>query len=265
MQARPGFFLTPIFMAGLVAVVTAQSTKAPIGYDDTPMQPDGRWRIHDGNRPRPTVVTPGGFVALPPPADAIVLLGTGSDLSQWQTLKGTPADWPMADGVLSSGQGNIRTKAHFTDVQLHIEFATPSPVMGDSQDRGNSGVFLADEFEIQILDSFNNLTYADGQAAAMYGQHPPLVNASRPPGEWQSYDIVFKVPRFGPAGKLMTPAVVTVLHNGVLVHDARPFWGGTEHKRIDPYRPAMARGPIRLQDHGNPVRFRNIWVRPLTE
>ena len=264
MRRTLGWFA--VLLAGAVAAGTAaQTQKAPIGYDDTPMQPDGKWRIHDGQRPRPTVVTPGAFVAMPPPSDAIVLLGSGSDLSQWQTLKGTPAPWPMAGGVLSSGEGNIRTKAHFTDVQLHLEFATPSRVVGDSQDRGNSGVFLADEFEIQILDSFNNVTYADGQAAALYGQHPPLVNASRPPGEWQSYDIVFKAPRFNTAGELVTPAIVTVLHNGVLVHNAQTFWGGTEHKRMDPYRPAMARGPIRLQDHGNPVRFRNVWVRPLTE
>ena len=135
---------------------------------------------------------------------------------------------------------------------------------GDSQDRGNSGVFLAGVFEIQVLDSFQNLTYADGQCAAMYGQHPPLVNASRGPGEWQSYDILFKAPRFN-GNELVTPAIVTVLHNGVVVHNARPFWGATAHKRIDPYRPSMARGPIRLQDHGNPVRYRNVWVREWAE
>ena len=155
----------------------------------------------------------------------------------------------------------IRTKAEFTDLQLHVEFATPSTVVGSSQDRGNSGVFLAGVFEIQVLDSFENPTYADGQAAAMYGQFPPLVNASRRPGEWQSYDIAFTAPRFSSTGELSSPAIATVFHNGVLVHHARSFWGGTAHRSILPYKPVMARGPIRLQDHGNPVRYRNIWLR----
>jgi hypothetical protein len=249
------------FLPALLIVMSAHEQKAPVGYDDTPLQPDGKWRIHDGNRPRPNVVTPGAFVSMPPPADAIVLLGTGSDLSQWQAFNGSPAPWTMADGVLQTGKGMIRTKAEFTDIQLHVEFATPSRVSGDSQDRGNSGVFLAGVFEIQVLDSFNNPTYADGQAASLYGQHPPLVNASRGPGEWQSYDIVFTAPRFRDATELATPAVVTVIHNGVLVHNAQSFWGATAHKRIDAYRPSMVRGPIRLQDHGNPVRYRNIWLR----
>lgn len=232
------------------------------GYDDTPMQPDGKWRVHDSKRPRPPLVTPPALAPLAPPGDAIVLLGPGSDLSQWQATDLSPTPWPMAGGVLQSGKGMIRTKAVFADVQLHVEFATPSDVKGDSQDRGNSGVFLAGVFEIQVLDSFDNPTYADGQAAAMFGQHPPLVNASRRPGEWQSYDIVFTAPRFSGA-TLAAPAAVTVVHNGVLVHHARPFWGPTAHRRIGPYAPSNARGPIRLQDHGNPVRYRNIWVREL--
>jgi hypothetical protein len=232
-----------------------------LGYDDTPFQPDGKWRVHDSKRPRPPVVTPGAFAAAPPPQDAIVLVGAGSDLSRWQTDNGEPAPWPMANGVLQTGKGFIRTKEEFADMQLHVEFATPSEVKGDSQGRGNSGVFLAGVFEIQVLDSFENPTYADGQAAAMYGQFPPLVNASRRPGEWQSYDIAFSAPRFDAAGKLTTPASVTVLHNGILVHNARAFWGPTQHRRIDPYTPTNARGPLRLQDHGNPVRYRNIWLR----
>ena len=253
-----------LFVVITVARVMTQPQKAPTGYDDTPMQPDGKWKIHDGNRPRPKVVTPGALVPMPPPSDAIVLVGSGSDLSHWQTASGAPVPWTMANGVLETGKGMIQTKATFTDVQLHVEFATPSQVSGDSQERGNSGVFLSGVFEIQVLDSFNNLSYADGQAAAMYGQHPPLVNASRGPGEWQSYDILFKAPRFN-GNDLVAPAIVTVLHNGVVVHNARPFWGGTAHKRIDPYRATMARGPIRLQDHGNPVRYRNIWVREWVE
>jgi hypothetical protein len=261
MRARHTMLLVALVYA---ATIMTEGQKAPTGYDDTPMQPDGKWRIHDGTRPRPKVVAPRAFVATPPPDDAIVLVGSGSDLSQWQAGTGGPVPWTMTDGVLSTGKGTVRTKAEFGDIQLHVEFATPSKVAGDSQDRGNSGVFLAGVFEIQVLDSFQNLTYADGQCAAMYGQHPPLVNASRGPGEWQSYDILFRAPRFK-GDELVTPATVTVLHNGVLVHNARPFWGATAHKRIDPYRPSMARGPIRLQDHGNPVRYRNVWVREWAE
>jgi len=237
---------------------------APVGYDDTPMQPNGKWRIHDGNRPQPTVVTPPPAAATPtpPPSDATVLIGTKDDLSAWQMMDGTPATWPMKNGVAETGKGIIRTKAEFSDFQLHVEFATPSAVKGDSQGRGNSGVFLVGKFEIQVLDSYQNRTYADGSASAMYGQFPPLVNASRPPGEWQTYDIAFTAPRFKGA-TLDKPAIVTVLHNGVLVHNARAFWGPTEHKKIGTYTPDNARGPLALQDHGNPVRYRNVWIRPL--
>jgi hypothetical protein len=244
-------------------VVLTQSP--PLGYDDTPLQPNGKWRVHDSKRPAPNVVTPGPMISAPPPADAVVLLGAGSDMSQWQAEDGSNAPWAVADGVLQTGKGSIRTKTDFTDLQLHIEFATPATVEGASQGRGNSGVFLAGVFEIQVLDSFQNPTYADGQAAAMYGQFPPLVNASRGPGEWQSYDIAFTAPRFSASSALVSPAVVTVFHNGVLVHHARAFWGPTAHRRIGEYTPANAQGPIRLQDHQNPVRYRNIWVRPLRE
>ena len=240
--------------------------QAPVGYDDTPQQPDGRWRIHDGARPQPRIVTPGNAREMSPapaPQDAIVLIGSGDDRSAWQMTDGSPVTWAMSNGVLATGKGFIQTRAEFTDVQLHVEFATPAEVKGDSQGRGNSGVFMLGKFEIQVLDSYQNRTYPDGQAAALYGQHPPLVNASRPPGEWQSYDIAFTAPRFTADGRLDKPAVVTVFHNGVLVHNATPFWGPTAHKKIDPYVPATARGPIGLQDHGNPVRYRNIWIRPL--
>jgi 3-keto-disaccharide hydrolase len=239
---------------------------APTGYKDTPKQAKGNWLIHDDDRPRPVVVKPGPFVGLPAPADAIVLLGAGQDLSKWQMQEGGgPVTWPIADGVLSSGKGFIRTKQDdFTDYQLHVEFATPSAVKGDSQGRGNSGVFLNGVFEIQVLDSYNNKSYADGQASAMYGQIPPMVNAARPPGEWQSYDIIFRGPKFD-GTTLKTPAIVTVLHNGVAVHASDQFWGPTAHKLNPPYAPTNAKGPIGLQDHGNPVRFRNIWIRPLKD
>jgi hypothetical protein len=236
-----------------------------LGYDDTPFQPDGKWRVHDVRRPRPSVVTPGAFAAAGPPSDAIVLLGPTGDLSAWQSQDGSAPSWPVSGGVLQTGKGFLRTRAEFDDVQLHVEFATPAEISGESQGRGNSGVFLAGVFEIQVLDSFQNPTYADGQAAAMYGQFPPLVNASRGPGQWQSYDIVFIAPRFSAAGQLASPATVTVLHNGVLVQNARAFWGPTAHRRIDPYVAANVRGPIQLQDHQNPVRYRNIWVRELRE
>jgi hypothetical protein len=239
---------------------------APTGYKDTPKQPNGKWVVHDDDRPRPVVVKPGAFVGLPAPEDAIVLLGSTGDLSHWQmTQGGGPVTWPIAAGVLSSGKGMIRTKRDdFTDYQLHVEFATPSEVKGNSQGRGNSGVFLNGVFEIQVLDSYDNKSYADGQAASMYGQIPPMVNASRPPGEWQSYDIVFRGPKFN-GDKLVTPAIVTVLHNGVVVHAADQYWGPTAHRANPPYEPSNAKGPIGLQDHGNPVRFRNIWIRPLKD
>ena len=257
---RAGLFAAVVVVAVSATVLRGQ--QAPIGYDDTPMQPDGKWRVHDIRRPRPAVVSTGPLTPVAPPSDALVLLGPGGDLSGWQATDGSPASWLMSGGVLQTGKGFIRTRAEFTDFQLHIEFATPTEVKGNSQERGNSGVFLAGVFEIQVLDSFDNQTYADGQAAALYGQHPPLVNASHKPGEWQSYDISFSAPRFNGA-TLVAPAVVTVFHNGVVVHNARPFWGPTAHKRIDPYIPATAQGPIRLQDHGNPVRYRNIWLREL--
>ena len=162
-----------------------------------------------------------------------------------------------------NGSGTIETVELFGDCQLHVEWATPAKPEGKSQGRGNSGVFLMGRYEIQVLDSFENRTYADGQAAAMYGQRPPDVNACRPPGEWQSYDILFRAPRFTGDGQLESPAVVTVVHNGVLVHHAQPFIGATTHRAVAKYTPHPPEGPIALQDHGNPVRFRNIWVRRL--
>jgi hypothetical protein len=252
--------------AACVAVGLAAQPPGQIGYDDTPMQPNGRWHIHDGKRPQPRIVTPAVTNAEPVPAppDATVLIGAREDLSSWQMMNGSPVTWNMSNGVLSTGKGMIRTKAEFTDFQLHVEFATPSVVKGDGQGRGNSGVYLLGKFEIQVLDSYNNPTYPDGQAAAMYGQFPPLVNASRPPGEWQTYDILFTAPRFAQQ-RLDKPAVVTVLHNGIVVHNATPFWGPTEHRKIEPYTPDTATGPIALQDHGNPVRYRDIWIRPIAD
>ena len=245
--------------------VTASADAADaknLGYTNTPFIPGTSWHVHDGTRPQPRMVTP-GTTASAAPADATVLLGGATDASAWQMAGGAAITWPMKDGVLQSGKGMIETKAQFTDFQLHVEFATPKDVKGDGQGRGNSGVFLLGVFEVQVLDSYQNPTYPDGQASAMYGQYPPLVNASRPPGEWQAYDIIFTAPRFNASGKLDKPAIVTVIHNGIVVHNATAFAGPTAHKVINPYLPANANGPIRLQDHGNPVHFRNIWIRPL--
>jgi hypothetical protein len=256
-----------LIVLALTAATSAQQAPSPIGYDDTPIQPNGKWRVHDGMRPYPPIVTttPAGESQVPAPSDAIVLLSSGDDLSAWQMADGSAAAWTMKGGVLQTGKGMLRTKQQFADVQLHVEFATPSEVKGDSQGRGNSGVFLLGHFEIQVLDSYRNITYPDGQAASMYGQYPPLVNAARAPGQWQAYDIIFTAPRFAGDGKLEKPAVVTVLHNGVVVHHATPFWGPTRHRSVLPYTPEMARGPLALQDHGNPVRYRNIWIRELKD
>jgi hypothetical protein len=254
-----------VIYVALVFGTAVSAQQAPIGYDDTPMQPNGKWRVHDGKRPYPAIVTTsGGERPAPAPSDATILVGTGDDLGAWQMNDGSAATWAMKDGVLLTGKGVLRTRKEFTDVQLHVEFATPSEVKGDSQGRGNSGVFLLGYFEIQVLDSYRNITYPDGQAAAMYGQYPPLVNAAREPGQWQAYDIIFIAPRFT-GEKLDKPATVTVLHNGVVVHHATSFWGPTRHRSVLPYTPQMAKGPIALQDHGNPVRYRNIWVRELKD
>ncbi|RPI55648.1 MAG: DUF1080 domain-containing protein [Acidobacteria bacterium] len=254
-----------VILAAVTLNLAVSAQQAPIGYDDTPMQPNNTWRVHDGKRPYPAVVTPAPSGDRPAglPSDAIVLVGEGSDLSAWQMADGSAAAWTMNGGVLQTGKGILQTKQQFTDFQLHVEFATPSEVKGDSQGRGNSGVFLLGKFEIQVLDSYRNITYPDGQAAAMYGQYPPLVNVSRAPGEWQTYDIIFTAPRFAAGSTVEKPATVTVLHNGVVVHNGTAFWGPTRHRSVLPYTADMASGPIALQDHGNPVRYRNIWIRPL--
>jgi hypothetical protein len=225
------------------------------------------WPVHSMERPRPPAVDPGppGPPA-PPPSDALLLMD-GSGLGEWLSQSGGEPGWRVGDGYVEvmGGTGSIRTRREFGDVQLHLEWASPGEVMGEGQNRGNSGVFFMGRYEIQILDSWENDTYPDGQAAALYGQAPPLVNASRRPGEWQTLDIVFRRPHFGEDGAVIRPARATVFHNGVLVHDAVAFTGATVHARAAEYRPHEDRGPILLQDHGDPVRFRNVWVRELTD
>jgi len=240
--------------------------KPPVGYSDTPFLPYSKWRVHDGNRPQPKIVTPGTCSTQDkpgqPPSDALVLFD-GKDTSRWMSRNGGPIQWKVEKGAMEvTRTGDIQTKDEFGDCQLHIEWVAPAEVKGDSQGRGNSGVFLMDRYEIQILDGYNNITYADGTTAAIYGQYPPLVNACRKPGEWQTYDIFFVAPRFK-GEELLSPAYVTIIYNGVLVHHHQALMGQTGHKILASYKPHPPKAPIRLQDHGNPVRFRNIWIREL--
>jgi hypothetical protein len=226
-----------------------------------------KWPIHSLDRPAPGIVIPAPATGpVEPPSDATVIFN-GEDLSQWRSASDpeTPAKWRVADGYMEvvPDVGGIKTRDGYGDVQLHIEFATPAEVVGQGQGRGNSGVFLMGMYEIQILDSYRNSTYPDGQAGSVYGQHPPLVNASRPPGEWQTYDIIFRRPRFDARGKLTSPARVTVIHNGVLVQDNVTLTGPTGHHSQPPYKRHPSEMPIMLQDHGNRTRFRNIWLREL--
>jgi hypothetical protein len=262
-------FKSVIITVVVATALSAQEQKAPTGYTDTPTIPGSKWRVHDDARPRPPVITPGTCSTedMPgkPPSDAVVLFD-GTSLAVWRTENGEPAKWKVENGYMEvvPGAGDIWTRQNFGDSQLHVEFRTPSPPKGDSQGRGNSGVLLYGIYEIQVLDSYNNLTYADGQASAVYGQSPPLVNASRPPGEWQVYDIVYTSPRFKD-GKVEVPGYVTVFHNGVITQNHTQLLGATGHRTLPKLVVHDPKGPIRLQDHHNPTRYRNIWIRPLGE
>jgi len=232
-------------------------------------QPDPNWLDHDRARPQPAAVTPPTpstqDQAGKPPSDATILFD-GSDLSQWVSLDGTPTKWIKGAGYMEcvKGSGYIRTLQNFGDCQLHIEWATPTPPHGEGQGRGNSGVFFGlDRYEVQVLDSFEATTYADGSAGAIYGQYPPLVNVSRPPGQWQTYDIIYTAPRFDAEGKLRSPVHLTVIHNGVLIQNNVELTGPTSWLERAPYHAHPEKQPLSLQDHGNPVRYRNIWVREL--
>lgn len=236
------------------------------GFTDTPLLPGGKWHVHDPERPYPVVVTPAS-VPGGAPSDAIVLFD-GSSLDAWQP---TGVAWTLAEGVLTvpprvgGKDSTLVSKQSFGDVQLHLEFRSPSPPTKSSQDRGNSGIWFMQRYEIQILDGFQNATYADGTVGAIYGWKPPLVNPSRRPGEWQSYDVVFERPRFAADGKLLRPAYITAFLNGVLVQNRQPWLGTTIWRKVAKYEAHGDAAPIQLQDHDSAVSFRNIWVRPLPE
>jgi hypothetical protein len=241
------------------AVVVLASASLAVAAEQYPQ--------HDRNRPAPRVVAPGPEVSVPAPADAIVLFD-GKDLSRWRSQKDKgPAPWKVGSGYFEvvKDTGGIETVQPFGDCQLHLEWASPNPPVGTDQDRGNSGVFFMSTYELQVLDSYQAATYPDGQAGALYGQFPPLVNATRAPGAWQAYDVVFRAPRFDPEGKLLKPARVTAFLNGVLIQDAQELLGPTSHKVRTPYKAHADKLPLSLQDHGHTVRFRNVWIRELAE
>ena len=250
---------------GVFAASDAGQKPKVEGFTDTPMLPGGKWHVHDPNRPQPPVVTPGATFShgAPAPSDAVVLFD-GKDLSKWVGERGADPAWKIQDGYMEATKGRIKTREEFGDFQLHLEYATPSKVEGKGQGRGNNGVNIFGRYEIQILDSFDNLTYADGMGGAIYGQRPPLVNASKPPGEWQTYDVVWEAPRWDEAGKLTRKAHLTVLHNGLVIHNRQELIGHTPYRNLGNYdRPHPPKGPIELYYHGNPLRFRNVWLRPV--
>jgi 3-keto-disaccharide hydrolase len=255
--------------AGIGLALAAGVQQRNLGYSDTPLLPGGKWHVHDGNRPQPKVIDPGtaGTAASPgrPPADAVVLFD-GKDLSRWQGPGGGPAKWKVENGYAEAvrGSGSIATKEALGDCQLHVEWSAPVPATGSGQGRGNSGILFFNRYEVQVLDSYENPTYPDGQAGAIYGTYPPLVNAMRKPGEWNVFDIVFTVPRFENE-KLVKPGYFTVFHNGVLVQNHVELLGDSLHRALPRYRPHPPRGALVLQNHSNPVRYRNIWYREIAE
>jgi len=270
MSPRTVLLLSGIAATGLVIAAAAQEKKnADLGFTDTPILPGMKWHVHDPDRPHPKVVSPGATPGAPP-SDAIVLFD-GKDLAKW-VQHGTGADqnklvdpkWKVGDGwfEVAAHTGGLYTREKFGDCQLHVEWSSPTEVRGASQGRGNSGVLLMSRYEIQVLDAYDNPTYADGQASGIYGQWPPLVSVPRKPGEWNTYDIVFEAPHFE-GDKLLKPAFFTVFYNGVVVHNRKESMGPMVYRQVAHYTPHAAEEPLMLQDHNNPVRYRNIWIRRL--
>ncbi|MSR75830.1 MAG: DUF1080 domain-containing protein [Planctomycetes bacterium] len=253
------------FLLLLLACSWVAAQESAPGYNDTPLLRtlggvELPWRVHDSSRARPARVDGVRCVEVPAPKDAVVLFD-GISTAAWRSGD-APARWPVRAGSLCTGKGDLRSAESFSDAQIHLEWCASVDDQDHGQQRSNSGLFLMDRYEVQILESHGSITYADGQAAALYGQWPPLVNACVPAGQWNSYDIVFRAPRFSVDGKLSAPARVTVLHNGVVVHLDRAFLGATAHKTLPSYS-AHGPAPLRLQDHGDLVSFRNIWLRKL--
>ncbi len=265
-------FAAAIFAAALLSQQQPNPPVNPdLGFTDTPMEPGGKWHVHDPYRPHPQVVTPGTQPGAPS-SDAIILFD-GKDLSKWgHAGRGanagqiTDAQWPVHDGIfeVNPRSGDLITREKFGDIQLHVEWSEPADIQGTSQGRGNSGVLLMRRYEIQVLDPYNNATYADGGAGAMYGQWPPLVNPGRKPGEWQVYDIVWRAPKFD-GNTLVKPAYFTVFFNGVLVHDHQESMGPMVYRQLAHYTPHDAEDSIMLQAHNNRVLYRNIWARRLKD
>lgn len=239
-------------------LVYAKDGSGVYGYKDTPKLPWCDYLVHDPDRPAPPRIDPGKAPApAPVPSDAIRLFD-GTGLAHWEGGQG----WKIDAGTLVSGDGAFRTREEFADVQIHLEFMGPANFQTTWDNRGNNGVLLMGLYEIQIFDSYHEKIYPDGQCAAIYAQTPPLVNVTRPPGEWQSFDILFRAPKFD-GERLVSPPRVTVFHNGVLVHWDEEIRGQTNHRVLPEFRRKVSRGPLALGGHGCPVRFRNIWVRPL--
>jgi hypothetical protein len=258
---------TTLFLSCLLLL--SPSLPAQLGYKDTPKLPGQPWLVHDIDRPRPKQITPGDL-PFQPPSDAIILFD-GKDLSKWEQIGRGPnrgkmvaPTWKVENGYFewTPGAGDLVSKEKFGDAQYHIEWASPAVVENEGQNRGNSGVIIQSRYEIQVLDSWNNPTYADGQAGAIYGQWPPLVAPVKKPGEWNYYDIVFEAPKWE-GDKLVKPAYQTVFYNGVVVHNRKEVIGRMAHRQVGTYAPHAPEEPLLLQDHGSKVRFRNIWVRRL--
>ncbi len=265
-SALPLTALAAVFLLSAGSYIVFRSAEAkerPDWHNGLPQQYKSKWFVHDDNRPKPPAVTPGP-TSQDAPSDAVVLFD-GKDLSKWQREKGGPAGWKVENGAMEvNNTGSIKTVENFGDCQLHLEWMSPTPTQQSSQGRGNSGIILMERYEIQVLDNYDNETYADGYVGSVYGQHPAMANASRKPGEWQTYDVVFRAPRFAD-GKLVEPARVTALVNGILVQHNAEVFGRVAWRHLAKYTPHDAEAPLFLQDHGDKqaVRFRNIWIRRL--